>query len=280
MKLAILGLVLCFADTAFGIMGGIPANPNQGNQGNQGGGGVAGTQAQSATVQAAQAAATQAVTLASAQQSASTAATQTAIVLRGLVLSPHASWDLWANATGSFDGVKTAAIHAGADYRVKPSWVVGLLANWALARHVDGSAMDGGIYTALSQWGFYLLGSEIWHQEPETYLTFSQLGYVANICQWLSGPFYSVQYSTKHDLIENQAGWWLNRSFGRWSPEAQVMLENNCKRLHHENRNFIWAGVSLNYKIAEGVFLSGGYNTESNRHIQTSQVTFGFKAMW
>ena len=278
----ILGVGVCLllvAQNALAIMGGIPANPNQGNQGGQG------QQSSPAAVQQAQAAAqaqaqSAQVSLANTAHDQNTAATQASITLRSLLLSPHDSWDWWANCTGSFNKENIATISSGLDYRLAPKCVLGWIANWTLGRHVDGSAMNFGPYTALSICGVYLIASELYNQEPETYLSFAQIGYVANLDNWSAGPFYAVQYSTKHDLIQNQAGLWANRSFGRLSPEIQVMGQNNCIRLHHEQRNSIWCGLTLNYRVSDQWFISAGYNIEANRHVQTNQVTIGFKAQF
>ena len=283
-------LLLFIATASWAIQGGIPANPQhpnqgQGNQGqgNQGQGNqeqTAGRSSAAAVRQRAQATAAAQIQTQTQDQAVSSANTQGAISLRGLLLDAGTTFDLWANATGSFNHKNVAIIQSGFDYRIKPRWLIGALANWAMAKEIKGSAMDGGLYTALSQWNAYLIASEVWHPDRETYITFGQFGYVAKIAQWIGGPFYAVQYSTRNDLIENQAGIWANRPLGRFSPEIQIMFENNCKRVHHEVRNFIWSGLTLNYKITDKVFLSAGYSIEANRHDQTNQVTLGFKAQW
>lgn len=273
--------------TALGNQGGIPNNPmhpgKPGEPGQPGQPGVPGGGQQTqpspgatAAAVAANKADVQAIEVSSISTSAVT--NQTALVLRSLTLNPHSSFDLWSNATGTFDRTENvASISAGFDYRITPRWIVGLLGNWAMAEHIKGDAMDGGLYTAASQWGFYLIASEIMHRNPENYFTYAQLGYAARLGCLSGGPFYAVQYGTRRDTLQNQAGGWLSLPIGKWSPEVQVMWENNCKESAPSRRDLIWAGATLNYEIKPGLFINAGYNWEGNRHFKDNQVTVGFK---
>jgi hypothetical protein len=221
----------------------------------------------------------QALTIQGVANSAST--NQTAIALRGLILAPRQSFDVWANSTGTFTpNENIVCINAGVDYRLMPKWVMGLLGNWTMGRHISGSAMQGGLYTAFSQGGFYALASEIYHQEPETYITFAQAGYIVKLGPLFGGPFYSAQYGTKHGIFENQVGGWLNWPLGRFSPEVQVIWENNQKPFISTRRDFLWAGGTLNYEIRQGLFLSLGYNFEGNGQVHNHGITGGFKIQW
>lgn len=288
-------VLLLFSLSLWADQGGIPHNPTKpGEPGQPGEPGTPGTPnapgappasgisapgvQPAAQTQAAAVAANKAeVNATNAANSAS--ATQTAITLRSLLLTPHSSWDLWANATGVFDSRNQALISSGFDYRIKPAWVLGVLANWAMARHYRGSAMQGGPYTALSQWGFYVLASEVYNQKPENWITFAQAGYVAKLGNWLAGPFYAAQFCGRNDALQNQAGLWLNRP-GRLSPEVQVMYQGNAKATIPHRREAVWAGGSLNYQLSRSLILSAGYNFLGNSHFQVNEVTLGFRVQF
>lgn len=225
---------------------------------------------------------TQTLTLATQDIVNSANTNQSAITLRGLLLAPRQSFDVWSNYSGVFTQREDlVCINAGIDYRIMPKWVVGLLGNWVMGEHVSGSAMNGGIYTAFSQWGFYLVADEVINREPETYQTYAQTGYILKLGSLVAGPFYSTQYRTKHGLLENQVGCWLTLpALGKLSPEVQVMWENNQKPSIPIRRDLLWVGGALNYEISKGLFLNLGYNFEGNGHVRTNTITGGFKIQW
>jgi len=212
-------------------------------------------------------------------------------------------WDIWAIGTGVFGhygsgNADTGQITIGADYRITPTWIIGVLADYGYTTgtfrgsHFTANTFRGGLYTSWWHGGFYLTGAALagvteysarGHMTGNDFTLYAGTGYMFHAGSFEFGPVASLEYDYADGFrplreLTSRVGARV-AYHARLTPFVQVAWQHQLRDTWTGiDRNAAWVSAGLDYAISERWNCFASYSIAIGQKSNVQQVDIGLAA--
>ena len=218
-------------------------------------------------------------------------------------------WDVWAVGTGlfghydNFDSERYSAgqFTIGLDYRVRPHWLVGVLADYTYTtgtlngQNFHANTFRGGLYTSFWYGGWYgtlagLIGTTAYNSVGTTngvdWTGYAGTGYAWRLGQFEVGPWASVEYDNAQGFaplneLATRVGGRVAYHAGKWTPYVQVAWQHNFwDTWTGIDRNAAWGSAGVAYRVTDALWVFGDYGGQVGGNYWVQQFDIGVGYSW